>query len=188
MKRNLIKISLLLFLILPFSCDLFTDECGGFKTTYTTIDSLSIRIEETNITADSVQKKIYIQVENEIYTIQNSDQFRLGFSTASNAFACSPPDPIPTQKLESLNITSSDTIQIGNKVFAPNESINELFYIDFYEKVSIEKYIESYDVSISQNSNPLTLGIINNIEFNSELTFTITLNDNAQFILKTNEL
>lgn len=188
MKYNLIKISLLLLLILPFSCEFFDDDCGDFGTYYSTIDSMSIRIVDNFITPDSIQKRIFIEVINENYSNLNNDHFRFEISTANKAFACSPPEPTPSQRLESLNITCTDTIRIEDRVFVPNESLNSHFYVDGFEKVSIKKYLETPNNRLLQNSNPLVLGVFDNFEFNSELTFTLIFDDQAEFILKTNEL
>jgi len=78
------------------------------------------------------------------------------FSLINNAITCSPPEPVPTQKIESLIITSNQGLIVDDSTFESGTDLS-----DFYSVVS--RYTNEENQTIEefitkQNNNPYFFG------------------------------
>jgi hypothetical protein len=152
MKRFLIILSLLLFSNIPLSC--IEENCGNFTPLEARIKELSSSVgtfysdvfSDVNST-DFHQAAIQIRIINMEYSEITAAISKPKFSFINAAYACSPPDPEPTQTIDSISITSESPVYSQKRVFSTGESLNELFTITeiYYSKApaSIAEFIEN---------------------------------------------
>ncbi len=147
MKKNALKISLSLLLIMPWGCN--TDDCGdlsggpgyynitGFAVANVRLLEGGYSVEE-NITANSSipyhRYGLSLQPVVEYVSMQKERKPSLNIFPA--AYACSPAPPQPTEKIADIAIFSNaDYVQANStKVIAAGDTLNAVFNI--YDRYS----------------------------------------------------
>ncbi|KXX69796.1 hypothetical protein [Flammeovirga sp. SJP92] len=217
-KLGLFRIGILLYLLLPISCSEKTVECSdsccgdsGLEQEYTTIDSLSIiagSIETTQkngyetieftktLSSDWETAAINIEVAELLYFSQrNLKPSEFQFSFISSAYACSPVEPKPTQKIESFVITSDIDLTIGEETYASGTDLSKHF-------IAMSKFVSQDPMSIEgfiaeQNDEVYFFGTFGSsiwLQLNKyikmpqqTLTIQITFDDQSTFELITKD-
>ncbi|MFT6857374.1 MAG: hypothetical protein ACJA0X_003363 [Cyclobacteriaceae bacterium] len=66
------------------------------------------------------------------------------FSFVSSAYACSPPEPGPTQAIRSIIVTSEASVFSQGKEYLKGESLTELFKITGYSYTNNERTVDEF--------------------------------------------
>lgn len=149
------KISVLVFVLaltnIPISCNY---GCGPFTPLETRITDLSASVGNLDVSSDFSTVKstdyreaaIEVMIMNVDYSETSTIEENINFSFLSKAYACSPPEPQPTQAITSIELSSPTPIFSNNQKFEAGESLNELFNVTKYsynkETISIAAYIK----------------------------------------------
>ncbi|MEQ8547140.1 MAG: hypothetical protein RIC03_04485 [Cyclobacteriaceae bacterium] len=136
MKRKFVLILVLGLTHVPISC--IEDECGEFTPSEATITELSSSVGtftssgfSSLISNDYDVAAVQITITDMEYsTLSELNSNR--FSFVNSAYACSPPEPVPTQGIQSINITSEASVFSQGKEYLKGESLTELFKITGY--------------------------------------------------------
>ncbi|SMG48825.1 hypothetical protein SAMN05661096_03529 [Marivirga sericea] len=151
MKRTSALLALLLLTNIPISCDW---RCGPFTPLESKITDLSavVGVLDSSFNFSTVESNYFNEAAIEViisdmdYSETAAIEDRMRISFLSTAYACSPPDPQPSQAIKSIKITSDKSIYAVNRKYEAGESLNELFHIAKYsfnnEKISIADYLE----------------------------------------------
>lgn len=102
-------------------------------------------------------------------------------------YACSPPEPAPTQTIIDFNITSDRDFELPNAVIKAGESLNTLFFLSNgpYGEGQLASFLQS--PSIDASLYEYSLRIFQSIIKEQRHTFSIelSLSDNRTFPFKT---
>ena len=211
----LIKLILCCYLIVPFSCEKFEFNCShsccgeSFDQEYSIIDSMSITTGKIISYKDNgYNRDVFEQSSSNSYATaalridivgvkQLSFEYKpkFNFSLMSTAYACSPPEANPTQRISSIRISSDKTINDNGTSYKPGEDLSVFFEIvpeyDNTENMTFEEFINK------QQGEPSLFGSYSSgltLKLNKQLTvpeniLTITMNfdDDSEFILSTEE-
>lgn len=115
-------------------------------------------------------------------TVQYISQQKNNVGLINHSYACSPPEPDPTQTFENITITSSADFILYGDTLKSGESLNYLFRVnnDAYMSDFIRQDYPAvnYDVSLSLRDSPT-----NTVEH--KLKINILLSDNRSFDIYT---
>ena len=114
------------------------------------------------------------------------------FSFIHSANACDPAPPIPTQKIESIVITSEDTIYASNQVFTPGSDVTHLFWIPYHNN-DIEGFInrQNEDVQLFGTWETFLLFQLKqppDSTINQRMHFTFDFDDSSTIAITTDPL
>ncbi|UXX77896.1 hypothetical protein N7E81_11005 [Reichenbachiella carrageenanivorans] len=216
--QSYFKILLCIYLVVPFSCEdskyNCSDSCCGetFEQEYTEIDSLTLTVGSIEIfQGNGYQRNDFstnkstsfndAAINIEIYELTwlaklyESHQSNFNFSLINQAYACSPPEPEPTQNLTSITISSNQPITVGDITYESGDNLSDFFSIvnrySDEEDSTIENFI------IQQNESPYLFGAYGtsmtfrlNTDINipnQTITIQVSFDDNSKFSLKTDE-
>lgn len=199
---------ILLFLgLIPLSCrkDCGRCECDDFShikdfritnMEIKTINAFGQRIDTTNFhQQDSLFKSIFVKEKVDVaLNLSKPSEFNL---FTPGLYACSPPEPVSTNKISDVSIISSKEQAISNLRLSKGDTINHLFNITQDAYFITKRYYQTFEdfEGYLDNENNLwefeeviikTIAEINNptiIEFDIQ----IDLNDGSSFAF-TNEI
>jgi hypothetical protein len=149
MKKFTVFVFVMVLTNVPISCNF---GCGPFTPLEARITDLSASVGTLDSSSDFSTVKstdfntvaIEVMISNMDYSEMAAIEKRINFSFV--AFACSPPEPQPTQTIESIELFSNESIFTNDGKFEAGESLNELFNVTKYsvniETISIAEYIE----------------------------------------------
>lgn len=154
MKRLYTAVILITIMNLPVSC--IFDECGDERPTESKVVEMATTVgtyklntfsdtESNNFATAAIQ--IYI-ADVEYSPISAINESPNKFTFATQAFACSPPEPMPTQNITTLTITSTEPVFSQGTKFEPGANLNQLFNVANENRISIDEYISL------QNNDP----------------------------------
>ncbi len=102
-------------------------------------------------------------------------------------YACSPPEPAPTQNILSFNITSEQNFLLPNTTIEAGESLNSVFFLSNgpYGEGQLESFLASpnIDASLYEYSLRIFQSIIQ--EQRHLFSIEVTLSDNQKYVFKT---
>ncbi len=163
MKRLLTLITIVIVTNLPLGCYI-GDDCGGYTPLEAKITDITSEVGMLTSTGFSNSRStefdeaaINVSIAGIEYT-EISDASQPGFSIINSAYACSPPEPPPTQAITSVQITSESSVFFGGEEYASGEDLSQLFiaadYLyargsttvaEFIERQNQDLYIFGYD-------------------------------------------
>ncbi len=219
-SSHIIKIILFLYFLVPISCldEKCEDSCCGAPSEleYTKIDSLTLAVgsidmyqgngyDIVDFSSDKSTSYLDAAIFIEVFDIQFAADHGDGvnstgsFSLLNQAYACSPPEPIPTQLFESITIVSDRPVVVNDTTFESGVDLSHLFYFPARysdrENQSVDDYIEEQNQMIQYpqggfgyyKSNMLLQLNTNVVLPQQTLTFRIEFEDGAEFVLSTDE-
>lgn len=150
MKRNLVLIVVIAVTNIPISC--IEDDCGGFTPLEARISELTPFVGSysssgfsTANTTEYERAAINITINNMEYS-EISHVFKRPFSLTNSAYACSPPDPEPTQTINSIIITSESTVYSGGQEYKSGDNLIDIFKVTGFsysdEETTVDQFIE----------------------------------------------
>lgn len=150
MKRNLILTVVIAVTNIPISC--IEDDCGGFTPLEARISELTPFVGtytssgfSTANTTEYERAAINITISNMEYS-EISHVFKRPFSLINSAYACSPPEPEPTQTINSIIITSESNVYSGGQEYKSGDNLIDLFKVTGFsysdEETTVDQFIE----------------------------------------------
>lgn len=198
MKRKIVLILVLALTNIPISC--IEENCSGFTRLEATITELSSSVGTltssgfSNSTSNDFNvAAIQITITDMNYS-EISELNKNRFSIVNSAYACSPPQPEPTQAIKSIIVTSETSVFSQGKEYLEGENLIELFKITgyFYSKdeITVNEFIER------QNSDLLIFGYAGanvifqltdqpNSVINQTFTFLFEFSDSEKISIQT---
>ena len=163
-KHGLLRIVFICYLLAPISCadnrSVCSDSCCGetFEDEFTKVDALtltsgSLQFEQRygyNVvdfikafSSNWEAAALSIEVTEIAYLarLNNRKESTFNFSFINRAVACSPPEPEPTQQLDSIIITSNKDLVVGDSTYESGTDISAHFSV-------ISKYSSGENQSI----------------------------------------
>ncbi len=148
MKRISVLLLVLVITHLPISCT--EDDCGPFPAMDVKITELSSSVGTFNSSGFSNSTFNNFKVAAILITIENMSYTEIAkmpaakFSIMNTSFACSPVEPKPTHTIESISITSDNSVSFNGIEYAVGENITNLFKISRYSNFNVEITIEEF--------------------------------------------
>ncbi|MTI29428.1 hypothetical protein [Xanthovirga aplysinae] len=210
---RILKCILFFYLMVPIGCGQenlrCSDSCCGetFEQEFTKIESLTVDVGKIKVDKNSSNEQnnfVYSKSDDfkfaaikiaviELENLSFSHMNKFNFSFIQSAYACSPPEPEPDQKLTSIRITSDKTIFRDSKTFNSGQDLSELFEV---VEISNEFNRPIEDFIIDQNEHTFLFGSYESsliLKLNqqihipqNELSIEINFDDNSQYVLTTN--
>jgi len=132
-KRTLRILVIIAIINLPLSC--IEDDCGGFTPLEARISELTSTVGAyeasgfSNSAATGFNRAaINILINNMEYS-EISRSNKGIYSIMNSAYACSPPEPEPTQAINSIKITSESNFYSGSQEYLSGENLVDLFKV-----------------------------------------------------------
>ncbi|HAP65075.1 MAG TPA: hypothetical protein DCR93_38220 [Cytophagales bacterium] len=197
MKKLISLFALGVIMVLPSAC-CYLDGCcdPGNVPTSSTIASLSISngsftpdagISQTP-TTDHNLAALIVSIDDVTYPEVASLAPHMGFITG--AYACSPPEPEPSQSITSITITASDDLQLGGETLEAGTALQYYFLVaQYYESpYTLEEFINTHQNDPWLFGNwgqriALQLAQAPDTSFESTFTIVIRFSDDAEFTL-----
>jgi hypothetical protein len=111
----------------------------------------------------------------------------LARSSFKALYACSPPEPAPTQSILSFTIKSDSDFQLPNSTIQAGENLNSLFFLSNgpYGEGQLESFLKAptIDASLYDYSLRIFQSIIK--EQRHSFSVELVLSDNQKFVFKT---
>lgn len=204
MKRTLTILGIILVTHLPISCGDGGDgiECGGFTPLEARITELTPIVGtygssgfSTSITNEFDQAAINISITNMDYS-EISQSVKRSFSLMSSAHACSPPQPEPTQSINTITITSESSVYFGGQEYLKGEDLSDLFKVIDYSRSEDQITVKEF-VNL-QNNDLWILGydgayVVFQLTdkpdntINQKFIFTFEFSDSEKFEIETSD-
>ncbi len=163
MRRILSLLIVIVITHLPLGCYI-GDDCGGYTPLEARITDITSVVGVLTSSGFSNSRStefdeaaINVSIAGIEY-IEISDASQPGFSFINSAYACSPPEPPPTQAITSIQITSESSVFFGGEEYASGQDLSQLFiaadYLyarspttiaEFIEQQNQDLYIFGYD-------------------------------------------
>ena len=209
-KGLIANIGLISLILLSYSC--IDDECS-FDKIHSEIDSLTLTLGKIEIENGENFERIYFSTTNsskwdsacigisinqlrEFSILHKAVKPSISLPIINNAYACSPPEPEPSQNITSITITSDKKLEAGNVSFQPGQDVSSLFLLAQGD-YSIGKFMSIEDYILEQNNNPSIFGtyyslmvfrLKQKIELSDQrLNFRIAFDDQTIFVLSTDD-
>lgn len=148
MKRQFVLILVLGLTNIPISC--IYDDCGDFILSEATITELSSTVGTftssgfSNLISNDYDVAAVQITITDMETSKLSELNKNRFSFVSSAYACSPPEPGPTQAIRSIIVTSEASVFSQGKEYLKGESLTELFKITGYSYSNNERTVDEF--------------------------------------------